>query len=72
MAPWGVSELKRLGLLDILKDAGGVFSVRNIRYDENQTGEEAMNSRMAMLRGSQPAVAQAVVGRPLSESSRGR
>ena len=39
MAPWGVIELKRLGLLDTLMHAGGVFSVRNIPYDENQPGE---------------------------------
>lgn len=42
MAPWGVVELKRLGLLDTLTRAGGVFSVRNIPYDENQPGEEAI------------------------------
>lgn len=42
LAPWGVVELKRLGLLDTLVGAGGVFSVRNIPYDENQPGEEAI------------------------------
>lgn len=42
MAPWGVIELKRLGLLDTLNNAGGVFSVRNIPYDENQPGDEAI------------------------------
>ena len=42
MAPWGVIELKRLGLLDTLMNAGGVFSVRNIPYDENQPGEQAI------------------------------
>ena len=42
IAPWGVVELKRLGLLDILKNAGGVFSIRNIPYDENLPGEEAI------------------------------
>ena len=33
---------KRLGLLNVLFDAGGVFSVRNIPYDENQPGEQAI------------------------------
>ena len=42
MAPWGVIELKRLGLLDTLMNGGGVFSVRNIPYDENQPGEQAI------------------------------
>ena len=42
MPPWGVIELKRLGLLDALIGAGGVFSVRNIPYDENQPGEQAI------------------------------
>lgn len=42
MAPWGVIELKRLGLLDLLIAAGGIFSRRNIPYDENMPGEQAL------------------------------
>jgi 2-polyprenyl-6-methoxyphenol hydroxylase-like FAD-dependent oxidoreductase len=42
MAPWGVVELKKLGLLDTLITAGGVFSVRNIPYDENTPGDAAL------------------------------
>src|SRR5688572_1218897 len=42
MAPWGVIEAKRLGLLDALHAAGGVFSRRNIPYDENTPGEQAL------------------------------
>jgi 2-polyprenyl-6-methoxyphenol hydroxylase-like FAD-dependent oxidoreductase len=42
MAPWGVVELKKLGLLDTLIGAGGVFSVRNIPYDENTPGDAAL------------------------------
>lgn len=41
MAPWGVAELKRLGLLDCLRAAGGFFVKRNIPYDENMPGEAA-------------------------------
>jgi 2-polyprenyl-6-methoxyphenol hydroxylase-like FAD-dependent oxidoreductase len=41
MAPWGVAELKRLGLLDCLVAAGGFFVKRNIPYDENMPGEAA-------------------------------
>ena len=42
MAPWGVAELKRLGLLDTLTAAGGVFTKRNIPYDENMPGDAAL------------------------------
>jgi 2-polyprenyl-6-methoxyphenol hydroxylase-like FAD-dependent oxidoreductase len=42
MAPWGVVELKRLGLLDALHGAGGVFSRYNIPYDENTPGDQAL------------------------------
>jgi 2-polyprenyl-6-methoxyphenol hydroxylase-like FAD-dependent oxidoreductase len=38
MAPWGVAELKRLGLLETLAAAGGVFTKRSIPYDENTPG----------------------------------
>lgn len=34
MHPWGVAEAQRLGILDILLHAGGVFATRSIRYDE--------------------------------------
>jgi 2-polyprenyl-6-methoxyphenol hydroxylase-like FAD-dependent oxidoreductase len=42
MAPWGVAELKQLGLLDCLSSAGGLFVKRSIPYDENQPGEAAL------------------------------
>jgi len=42
MAPWGVAELKRLDLLDTLTAAGGIFTKRNIPYDENMPGDEAL------------------------------
>ena len=35
MHPWGVAEAQRLGLVDILLDAGGVFATRAIGYDES-------------------------------------
>ena len=41
MAHWGVAELQRLGLLDTLAAAGGVFPARNIPYDENLPGDAA-------------------------------
>lgn len=35
MHPWGVAEAQRLGLVDVLLDAGGVFATRGIGYDES-------------------------------------
>ena len=41
MVPWGVAELKRLGLFDDLAAAGGQIVKRIIPYDENLPGEAA-------------------------------
>lgn len=35
MHPWGVAEAQRLGIVDILLGAGGVFATRAIGYDES-------------------------------------
>src|SRR6266404_2942894 len=42
IAPWGVAELKHLGLLDALQTAGGLFATRSIPYDENMPGDAAL------------------------------
>jgi 2-polyprenyl-6-methoxyphenol hydroxylase-like FAD-dependent oxidoreductase len=42
LAPWGVIELRRLGLLDALVGAGGVFSTLSVPHDENLPGEQAL------------------------------
>jgi 2-polyprenyl-6-methoxyphenol hydroxylase-like FAD-dependent oxidoreductase len=41
MVPWGVTELAKLELLQPLRDAGALFTRRNIPYDENFTPSEA-------------------------------
>jgi 2-polyprenyl-6-methoxyphenol hydroxylase-like FAD-dependent oxidoreductase len=41
MAPWGVAEAARLGLLDILCSTGGVYAQRFIGYDETVPPEYA-------------------------------
>jgi 2-polyprenyl-6-methoxyphenol hydroxylase-like FAD-dependent oxidoreductase len=41
MAPWGVAEADRLGLLDILRGAGGFYVPTVINYDENDPPERA-------------------------------
>jgi 2-polyprenyl-6-methoxyphenol hydroxylase-like FAD-dependent oxidoreductase len=42
MAPWGVIELRRLGLYDALVGAGGVFANLSVPHDENSPGEKAL------------------------------
>src|SRR5262245_44366033 len=42
LVSWGVAELGRLDLLDVLQRSGGVFSQHNIPYDENTPGEQAL------------------------------
>jgi 2-polyprenyl-6-methoxyphenol hydroxylase-like FAD-dependent oxidoreductase len=41
MAPWGVTELAKLELLQPLREAGALFTRRNIPYDEIFTAAEA-------------------------------
>jgi 2-polyprenyl-6-methoxyphenol hydroxylase-like FAD-dependent oxidoreductase len=41
IAPWGVTEVKRLGLLDLLLGAGGHFVAKHITYDEHVVPSEA-------------------------------
>src|SRR5580765_3297507 len=42
MAPWGTAELKRLGLLERLCAAGGIFVTRSVPYEENMPGDAAL------------------------------
>ncbi len=39
IAPWGVTEVKRLGLYDLLRGAGGHHITRHITYDETRAPE---------------------------------
>lgn len=41
IAPWGVTEVRRMGLLDVLREAGGHYVTRHVTYDESRTPEEA-------------------------------
>ncbi len=41
IAPWGVAEVKRLGLYDLLVAAGGHHLDRHVTYDESKPPEEA-------------------------------
>ena len=42
LVPWGVIELRRLGLYDALVGAGGVFTNLSVPHDENLPGEQAL------------------------------
>src|SRR5262245_44185692 len=48
MAPWGVAEAERLGLLDILHSTGGVYATRSIRYDETVPPAQAEAAALDM------------------------
>src|SRR5580698_9958791 len=48
IAPWGVSEVRRLGLYDLLVDAGGHHVTRHITYDETLTPAEAEAQALAL------------------------
>jgi len=48
MAPWGVAELKRLGLYDRFLNAGGHHVTRNIGYDELLSQAEAESQTIAL------------------------
>ena len=41
IAPWGVAEVKRLGLYDLLMGVGGHHIGRHVTYDESVSPEEA-------------------------------
>jgi 2-polyprenyl-6-methoxyphenol hydroxylase-like FAD-dependent oxidoreductase len=41
IAPWGVTEVRRLGLLDLLLGAGGHFLARHVTYDETRDAADA-------------------------------
>ncbi|MDP3634194.1 NAD(P)/FAD-dependent oxidoreductase [Phenylobacterium sp.] len=44
IAPWGVTEVKRLGLYDLLVSAGGHHIETHISYDENRDPEVARST----------------------------
>ena len=41
IAPWGVTETRRLGLYDLLRAAGGHHVLRHVTYDETRSPEDA-------------------------------
>ena len=41
IAPWGVTEVRRVGLYDLLMHAGGHHVTRHVTYDETVTPPDA-------------------------------
>src|SRR5215472_8537969 len=75
MAPWGVAELRRLGLLDTLTAAGGIFTARHIPYDENTSEDAALARqlpRILMMTASMFTPSRIARALSRSASSRGR
>jgi 2-polyprenyl-6-methoxyphenol hydroxylase-like FAD-dependent oxidoreductase len=48
IAPWGVAEAKRLDLLDLLREHGGLYISRNVLYDEIWSPDIAERHAMDM------------------------
>ena len=53
IAPWGVKEVQRLGLYDLLIDAGGHHLTRHVTYDETRSAEasEATGHGLGVVEG---------------------
>lgn len=56
IAPWGVVEVQRLGLYDLLREAGGHHVTRHVTYDES-LAPEAAEARTLPLNIFAPGVA---------------
>ncbi len=48
IAPWGVAEVQRLGLYDLLMDAGGHHITSHVTYDESRAPEAAETTALPL------------------------
>ena len=48
IAPWGVAEVQRLGLYDLLRDAGGHHITSHVTYDESRQPEAAETTALPL------------------------
>jgi len=64
VAPWGVAEFKRLGLLDLLYERGGIHTKRNIPYDENLSPEQAEQRAFDLTKMHPDAPGPLCIGHP--------
>jgi 2-polyprenyl-6-methoxyphenol hydroxylase-like FAD-dependent oxidoreductase len=64
MAPWGVTELAKLDLLQPLREAGALFTRRNIPYDENFAPAEAEARALDLTKVHAEGVGGLCLGHP--------
>jgi 2-polyprenyl-6-methoxyphenol hydroxylase-like FAD-dependent oxidoreductase len=64
IAPWGVAEFKRLGLLDLLYENGAIHTKRNVPYDENLSSEQAEQRTLDLTKMHPEAPGPICIGHP--------
>jgi 2-polyprenyl-6-methoxyphenol hydroxylase-like FAD-dependent oxidoreductase len=64
VAPWGVAEFKRLGLLELLYAHGAMHTKRNVPYDENWSSEQAERRALDLTKLHPEAPGPLCVGHP--------
>jgi 2-polyprenyl-6-methoxyphenol hydroxylase-like FAD-dependent oxidoreductase len=64
IAPWGVAEFKRLGLLDLLYENGAIHTKRNVPYDENLSSEQAEQRALDLTKMHPDAPGPLCIGHP--------
>jgi 2-polyprenyl-6-methoxyphenol hydroxylase-like FAD-dependent oxidoreductase len=64
IAPWGVAEFKRLGLLDLLYENGAIHTKRNVPYDENLSPEQAEQRTLDLTKMHPEAPGPICIGHP--------
>ena len=64
IAPWGVAEFKRLGLLEVLYAHGGIHTTRNVPYDENWPHDEAEKRSLDLTKMHPDAPGPLCMGHP--------
>jgi 2-polyprenyl-6-methoxyphenol hydroxylase-like FAD-dependent oxidoreductase len=65
IAPWGVAEVQRIGLYDLLMGAGGHHLTRHITYDETVTPEEAEAAPLPLGMFKEGVPGPLCIGHPL-------
>ena len=65
IAPWGVAEAKRLGLLNLLREHGGLCISRNVLYDEIWPPDAAEQHALDMTVMHPEAPGALCIGHPL-------
>lgn len=65
IAPWGVAEVRRLGLYDLLMRAGGHHVTRHVTYDETRSPEASEATAQALGKFVEGIPGPLCIGHPL-------